>query len=348
MPKSPPFAQTRTADYKRALAWFCFFALLWTTCLLFAGGFTTSIQAGMAFLDWPLSNGSLNPDGWLTQPDMRAEHSHRLLGAIVGLLTFTLGAWIHLREERRWLRRLALLACGLVVLQGLLGGARVLFDRLNTGGESNFAAQAFAVAHACTAQIFLCVLVSIAVASSRRWIERHGGLQRAPSRALRGAGLAACGVVIVQLLLGALMRHNQAWAAIPTFPFTPEGGLVPAHWDFRVAIHFAHRAGAIVVAVALLAFAGRLWAARHFGRILGAGAVLLMFLLSLQIYLGALIVWTLRNPHAATLHMLAGAFTLAACWGLTFLAHRFRFADATAPAPAELAAPARGAAGAGA
>lgn len=326
-------ARHRNPAYKPLFAWFFLGALLWTICLLYAGGFTTSIRAGMAFLDWPLSNGSVNPAGWLTEADMRAEHSHRLLGALVGILTLTSATWLALREERRWLRRAALAAAVLVVVQGLLGGLRVKLDQLNTGSEHNLVAQTFAVAHACTAQVFLCVLVAIAVGSSRRWTERMGGLQRRPSASLQHAGLAACAAVFVQLLLGAVMRHTNSGLAIPTFPFTPDGGLWPQAWDAHIAIHFAHRAWAVVVALALLRFAGRLWAARHVGRILGVGSLALMLLLAMQIYLGALVVWTARNAQAATVHMLTGAFLLATTWGLTFLCRRFDFAERPPNAP---------------
>ena len=50
----------RSLTYRPAFAWFCLFALVWTGILLFAGGFTTSIQAGMAFLDWPAA---VTPNG---------------------------------------------------------------------------------------------------------------------------------------------------------------------------------------------------------------------------------------------------------------------------------------------
>ncbi len=319
----------RSSAYKPALAWFTVVALVWTTFLLYAGGFTTSIEAGMAFLDWPLSNGSINPEGWLTEPDKMAEHSHRLLGGIVGALTVTAAVWIHLRDARRWLRIVAWSSAGLVVFQGLLGGLRVVFDQLNTGADHNLVAQTFRVLHGFTAQVFLCSLVAVAVACSRRWIERGGGLQRAPSAALRSAGLMACATIVVQLVLGALMRHNHAALAMPTFPLTPDGGLLPVHWDFRTGVHFAHRAWAVVVTVALLVFAGRLWSARHLGRVLGVGAVGLVALLAVQIQLGALIVWTQRNPHAATLHMLMGAFLLASTWALTLLTLRHRIESAS-------------------
>ena len=89
----------RTAEYQPWLFAFCVFALCWITPLLFAGGFTTSIRAGMAFLDWPLSNGSLNPQDWTIQSDMLAEHSHRLLGMIIGFLSLGLLLLLWLREE---------------------------------------------------------------------------------------------------------------------------------------------------------------------------------------------------------------------------------------------------------
>ena len=81
-------ASSTSANHHPWLERYCLLALLVTTFLLFAGGYTTSTQAGMAFKTWPLSNGSLNPEGWTEDPAMRAEHSHRLLGATVGLLLF--------------------------------------------------------------------------------------------------------------------------------------------------------------------------------------------------------------------------------------------------------------------
>ena len=54
-------------------------------CLIFVGALVTSWQAGMAVPDWPLSFGSLNPDGWWGDFMVRLEHGHRLLAAFVGL-----------------------------------------------------------------------------------------------------------------------------------------------------------------------------------------------------------------------------------------------------------------------
>ena len=93
----------RTAIYKPALAWFAALGSAWVFVLVALGAFTTSIGAGMAFSDWPLSNGSVNPHGWLTEIDKFAEHSHRL-SAVFAMSTAddhpSRWRWLWLTEER--------------------------------------------------------------------------------------------------------------------------------------------------------------------------------------------------------------------------------------------------------
>lgn len=306
----------RSESYKPALFWLSFFALFWATCLLFAGGFTTSIRAGMAFLDWPLSNGSLNPCGWLSEEDQLAEHSHRLLGIKMGLISLCIFGWTYLREGRPWVRMLARLLVWVVVLQGVLGGARVRLDQLNLLTEHNHLAQVFAVLHACGAQVTLCLLVSITVALSRVWIERS---DRPVNSVLHRWAWLSVGVLFIQLILGAVMRHSDAALAIPTFPLTPEGGVIPAAWSFPVAIHFAHRVGALGVFCVLSCFIFRSLRVYTLKRFEGWVSLGIACLLCVQILLGATVVWTAKNPYSATIHMLIGAFLLASVWMLTFL-----------------------------
>ncbi len=324
---SEPTTTHRTPTYKPILAWFCLLVLGWTTLLLYAGGFTTTIRAGMAFLDWPLSNGSINPDGWLTEADKMAEHSHRLLATGTGILCIALAIWMTLRESRRWLRFLGWGTLLLVIIQGLLGGARVLFDQQNIGGDHNMVAQTFAVLHGLTGQMTFCFLIAITIANSRSWIEKQAGLPGPVSVRIRFWGIMACITLIIQLLFGAMMRHANAGLAIPIFPLASEGSLLPAVWNFQISIHFAHRAWAVMVTLVIALFLGLIWSSDRTRRPLALPSILLALLLSAQIYLGALVIWTLRNPHAATFHMLNGAFVLAATFTLTFLCHRFQFGD---------------------
>ncbi len=66
--------------------------------LIFTGGHTTTSGAGMAFPDWPLSNGSLNPEGWLTNFFMLLEHGHRLTAGLVTTLITVLFVWVVIRR----------------------------------------------------------------------------------------------------------------------------------------------------------------------------------------------------------------------------------------------------------
>lgn len=318
----PQLTNKRTSTYKPALFGFCVFALCWITLLLYAGGFTTSIKAGMAFLDWPLSNGSVNPDGWLTESDKMAEHSHRLLGMKIGLLSIGLLIWTWLKEARPQVRLLARILVLVVVLQGVLGGARVRFDWLNTQAEHNIVAQSFAVAHACGAQLVLGLLVALTILSSRRWIERQGGLTEAVPSTVRRWGAIACSGIFLQILIGAIMRHADAGLAIIRFPLARPGSLFPAYWNFDVGIHFAHRVWAIVATVLILIFLGKIWGHVATRRSLGRMAAAIALLLGIQIYLGALTIWTIKNPYVATMHALIGAFLLASTWGLTLLTNK--------------------------
>ncbi|MGE9290947.1 MAG: COX15/CtaA family protein, partial [Puniceicoccales bacterium] len=200
-------------------------ALIWSGVLLFAGGFTTSIGAGMAFLDWPLSNGSLNPEGWLEAPDQMAEHSHRLAGMIIGLLSITLAIAYNRIEKRVWVRRIAYFLLFLVVFQGVLGGLRVRLDHLNTGSDHNLVARTFAIAHALGAQGVVLTLCSLAVLSAPRWFSATPHRGRRLTIIWGGASL---GLLAVAILFGAVMRHNGAALAIPTFPAaTADGDWLP-------------------------------------------------------------------------------------------------------------------------
>ncbi|MCY3020921.1 MAG: COX15/CtaA family protein [Planctomycetota bacterium] len=98
-----------------------------TFLLIFVGGLVTSLRAGLDVPDWPNSFGYLMFFYPLSRMSggIYFEHSHRLLGTLVGLTTLVLVVYTLAREERRWLRLFALVALGLVVVQGTLGGLRV-------------------------------------------------------------------------------------------------------------------------------------------------------------------------------------------------------------------------------
>jgi cytochrome c oxidase assembly protein subunit 15 len=309
----------RTAGYKPGLAAFSAAAAAWVFILVALGAFTTSIGAGMAFPDWPLSNGSLNPAGWLSNLAMFAEHSHRLSAGLMTILTGILAVWIWRTESRGWLRRLAYFAAGLVVAQAVVGGLRVRLEPVQVAAVDTSLGRLFAMLHACLAQAFACTLVAIAVSSSKGWIERPNPV----GAGVRRAGVACCLLIFLQLAIGAVMRHSFAGLAIPTFPWsTPGGALLPAFWNFRVGINFAHRAMACVIAVAVAVYAVSIWRDRSAPLLMRTGASVLVSLVALQILLGAAVIRSLRDPAITTGHVLVGALTLVMAFWLTWLAHR--------------------------
>lgn len=304
--------------HRPALAWFAAAGSVWVFVLVTLGAFTTSIGAGMVFPDWPLSNGSVNPEGWLTDVAMFAEHSHRLSGATMGLITIALAFWLWRAEPRRWLRQLGWWSLAIVVIQGLIGGKRVLLDATHVPGFEMSLGQMLRIPHGILAQVFVCLLFAIAVGLSRRWVEAPA---RNAGAGVRALALAGTFLMFVQLVIAATMRHNAAGMAIPTFPLTPDGGLIPSAWDFRVGIHFAHRAMALVLTLVLGALAVAIWRSDVSAGLKRAAAAM-SALLVLQVTLGAAAIWTMRNPYYTTAHVIVGACLLASVFTLTWWTYR--------------------------
>jgi len=239
---------------------------------------------------------------------MLAEHSHRLLGATIGMLTLSLAVWIWLSDDRKWMRMLAAGSLVAVILQGLLGGFRVLFNSLE-----------FAMIHGCLAQLFLCMLVSIAAGQSAWWFrEFEFPKEKGARNPIKRLGLAICGLIFIQLIIAAIMRHSGAGLAIPTFPLTPEGGVFPEIWNFPVGIHFAHRAMALVIFVSYIYWASRILTCKVLDVRIKSICWLGLILLFSQVTLGAMVIWTYRSPIPTSVHVLNGAFLFALSWLITF------------------------------
>jgi cytochrome c oxidase assembly protein subunit 15 len=316
-------APRRETRYRAGLAWFATIAFFWIFFIIYKGAFTTSIGAGMVFPDWPLSNGSINPDGWLHDQDMRAEHGHRLTAMVMGLLCIALAIWLQRVEARAWLRKTGWFVLGLVVFQGLVGGLRVLLDHQHVDMVNTSVGRLFAMGHAVLAQLFLCSLAAIAMACSRPWIERRAGLRETPAAGLRQLANLCLALFFAQLAIAAVMRHSFAGMSIPTFPHsTPEGDLLPAAWNFAVGIQFAHRVMAVVLTGALLGLAFAIWRGRSAPAAMRLGAGALLFGIALQIFLGAATVLSGRSPYYATWHVITGALLLVTTFAIAWVLHR--------------------------
>ncbi len=306
---------------------FCYVALFFAALVLLMGGETTSNGAGMAFLTWPLSNGSLNPANWLHDMAMFCEHSHRLLAGVTSTLTIIAALWIQFTETRPWVRRLAWILVGTIFFQALLGGLRVLLDQANTHWDTNVPALCLRVAHAMVAEITVLLWVTLTIAVSRGWMVRGVGIPLVAPK-VRAWGHITCAIIFLQIFFGAIMRHGGYAFAIPAnyFPFSgPDHALLPPEWSWPVAVNFIHRLGAGAVTVALIGLANSVYRNADARRLLGSWMSLVLLIVLAQIYLGTKVILSGKNANIATAHLLTGAFLLASTWLLTFIAYRSKW-----------------------
>jgi cytochrome c oxidase assembly protein subunit 15 len=279
-----------------------------TFCLIFVGGLVTSTGSALAVPDWPLAFGKLIP-AW--QGGIRFEFGHRVAAGTVVVLALVLMGWAWRAEPRRWVRQLAALAFGLIIVQAVLGGITVLFEL----------PLAIAVAHAATAQALFCLMVSIAIFTNTRW-DAAPHLEDPPARIpLPALAAATTAVIYVQILIGAVMRHMSAGLVIPDFPLS-FGYLVPPYWNEYIAINFAHRCGAVIVTAMVLWTAARVIRTHREVAALRRPALGLILLLIVQICLGAITIWSSRSVIPTTSHVAVGAAVLATSLTLTLRAYR--------------------------
>jgi heme a synthase len=254
--------------------------------LVLAGGLVTSRDAGLAVPDWPLAFGQLNPPGWWRIENIRTEHGHRIIAFLVAAWTAFLLVSVLRREHRPLARKLTIAAAGLVILQALLGGLRVLHLSVD-----------LAMVHGVVGQIFFASLAAVVAVMSPAWETAASPASPRSERVHAGALLV---LVFAQLLLGLFIRHLGAEAR-------PLAG---------TPLLYAHVVGAGLVLSAVLDFQRDRTSS-------APGARLLLPLVSLQIVLGiAAYVTTddmtydrqatLFEAWLPTLHVGAGAALLGA------------------------------------
>jgi cytochrome c oxidase assembly protein subunit 15 len=273
-----------------------------------------------------------------------------LLGSAVGFLTIILAVWLWLREKRKWMRNLGVIALAAVILQGILGGLRVTMLKDEIG-----------VFHASLAQAFLGLLVFIALATTQFW--KTLADQRVDAQRLvlfKTLAIAITIAIYVQLALGATMRHQHRDLAILDFP-TANGAWIPdtsaaalakinAWRDaralsdvtaFQIWLQMAHRFLALLIAIGVIAFCLRVWKGSPGFVKLRRLSIFWVALVICQIALGAWTIWSNKAADVATAHVAVGAIMLsfgvsisAICWRIRHVSRHGAPGDRALPFPA--------------
>ena len=167
--------------------------------LIWVGGFVTTTDAGMAFGDWLTSDGHfMLAYPWFSAVgDKFVEHGHRLLGATAGFLSIALVVVVWRTESRGWVRKFSLVILAAVILQGIVGGMRVVLDQ-----------RTLALVHGCTGPLFFCLCVAMVVFTSRWWKEVEPKDATDCSRGMLRLAILCTGLAFAQLVVGAVVRHS--------------------------------------------------------------------------------------------------------------------------------------------
>ncbi len=367
-------------SYTPALKRFAVFTAVSTFFLICVGGLVTSHEAGLAVPDWPNSFGYnmffFPFSKWIG--GIFYEHTHRLFASFAGLLITVLAAWIWFRESRGWLRwsgamifvlglgalghrnflTFIILAgvgicCGLgalalhfreanslrwlgmtaffsVIVQGVLGGVRVTLQKDEIG-----------IFHATLAQLLFLLLAALAFFMTTTW-QKLKPIDRVSGSRLCHAFASTGLLILLQLILGASMRHQHAGLAIPDFPLA-YGRIWPAfdrtaidrynqhrvevHGDkavtaFQIGLQMAHRLTALLIMAAVILCVLRSIKELGQGNLVTRLAEGWLGLIGVQIALGAATIWTEKSADIATAHVAVGALSLATAGILSLLAYR--------------------------
>ena len=191
-----------SSSYQPRLHWFAISTVVVLMTTLSAGALVTSKNAGMAFRDWPTSDGqSMLTYPWLQDFarnwDKFLEHGHRLAGLLIGCWVIALVGLVGWFERRTWVKLLAVGLLAGVVIQGILGGFRVWLDE-----------RGLAMIHGFFAACVTATLATLITVLSRPWIEAPQTITTARIGAARPLAVIVLALLTVQYLLGGAIRHH--------------------------------------------------------------------------------------------------------------------------------------------
>jgi cytochrome c oxidase assembly protein subunit 15 len=280
----------------------CAFAFV----LLLVGALVTSTGSGLSITGWP----GLAADQ--SAPGVLLQQTHRLLAAVVVLLSLAVvfAAWRH--DPRPWMKGLSVAAAALLIAQAIYGGMAVIL----------LLPAYFSIFHAAFAQLFFALTVAMALFTSPGWFEgrvRDGAGSLADDRPLRLLELASTLAIYAQVLLGAGMRHSYAPGGLPAGLSIPDyplafGRLLPLDQisSAAVTLAFAHRLVALAAAALVTITVLRVYRRHRSRASLARPASVLALLVVTQVILGGLTVLSGMTPMVSASHAAAAAVALAA------------------------------------
>lgn len=327
--QNPSTVEQAMPRYRQLLHCFCALCVVLVLGLLALGGTVTSKGAGMAVPDWP---NTFNYNMFLFPISMWKgsvfwEHTHRLWASGVGFLAIILCVWLWVTQKnRRWLSWIGTGLLLMVIVQGILGGIRVT--------EIDWR---FGIIHGILGQLYFCGVILVAAVTGKKWLVKPpAGFEASRLNKAVKRGWLLLVVLLIQLSLGAAMRHSGAGLSVPDFPtfygkwlppmsqraldndlashpqniqYDKNGNVV--HFKlWHVHLHMGHRFWALAVIAHVLLLLASLKTLFDDLPILAPPMRWMLGLLVVQLTLGMLVIWTGKQPEIATAHQICGAVLL--------------------------------------
>jgi cytochrome c oxidase assembly protein subunit 15 len=282
-------------------------ALSWgTTAVLFLmllmGALVTNTGSGAGCgASWPLCKGTFMPD-W----DYAAiiEFGHRAVSGIGGMMTMALAGWTWFGLKRRPLiGRLAVGALVMVIIQGMLGAAAVLWPQPKAVLALHFGIS------------LICFSLVLLVTSLLMQPDRESAPLQAPDPQFRRWVWTVAIFAYAVVYLGAFVRHLKATPACLGWPLC-NGQLIPPLYG-PVGANFAHRLAAGVLGIMVLRMAVMAYRMAADRADLRRAAVLAALLVLAQVASGAVI----ATGHINLLTQMVHTALISLFWGaLSYLA----------------------------
>ncbi|WP_077300456.1 COX15/CtaA family protein [Virgibacillus pantothenticus] len=278
----------------KSLKWLSIVATLGMTFVLLGGALVTKTGSEDGCGNsWPLCEGEWIPSE--ISPELIIELSHRLVTGVVGFAVVGLAvlAWIkigHIRE----VKFLSVLSVLFLVLQALIGAAAVVW------GQSDFALAAhFGISLISFAAVFLLMLLIFEV--DKKFDAKSLFIKK--SHRLEIYGLTIYTMLVVYT--GALVRHTEANLVCRSWPFcNNEAPLAFSNYVGPQWIQMGHRLAAGILFIWTITFSLRML--RHYknNKLMYWGWWTVMILITLQVFFGALIIFTQLHLATALMHAL--------------------------------------------